>query len=873
MKRHICYTMAALLAHAAMAMGALRVTGLRVEHMTNPATVDAARPRFSWTNEAERAGARGKRQTAYRIGVASTPEKARRGEFDVWDSRQQVSDASVLVPYGGEALRSGADYYWRVRTWDERGEASDWSDVAHWGMGLLSPADWKGAWIGPAKTTDNAPILRKAFRTEGRKVERAKVFICGLGYFQLYVNGHRVGNDELTPAFTNFSRRPQLPQQGIALDDNFSGYRALYLSYDVTELLAKGDNAMAVLLGNGWARPSKPMAAYFCDPCLRCQMEIAYADGTTQTVATDETWRTHPSPIHENSIYHGELYDARSEVPGWAGAEADDTQWPRAVRVDGPSGELSAMTAPADKIVETLKPRRLTRLDDGRWEVDFGTEIAGWIRFSDIEGRRGDTLTVDYVCESPQGNQRYVFSGNGRESYAPHFTWFTFSRAYISGIASLNPGQLQAEAVNTDVPVDADFCCSDTLVNQILTVWKRSQMDNMHGCIASDCPHRERHPYTGDGQVACAMVMDHFDAAAFYSKWIRDVRDAQDKTTGYVPNGAPWQPGCGGGVPWGAAMNIMPWEFYLHYGDTLLLQECYGPMKRQLQYMLTWRTPQGIMHQRRANVGATEPLYWLNLGDWCPPYENPRDELVHTFYLWLCAHITAQAARALGHGDEAQAYEQVARETAEAFHRVFWDEAKQTYGDFGGNVFALRMGVPADRRQAVTDALRHEIEVTHQGHLHTGIMGTRFLFETLAAAGLNDLAYSILRKTDYPSFGLWLAQGATTTWEQWDGGNSHNHPMFGGGLTWLASTLAGIRTDASLPGYRHVTIRPRLPQGMTFADYSKQTPYGRLRSRVERTDGLTRATITIPVGMTATLTLPTGQRTLDQGEWSFTYTE
>ena len=615
------------------------------------------------------------------------------------------------------------------------------------------------------------------------------------------------------------------------------------------------------------------MAGYYCDPCLKCQLEITYADGSKQIVATDNTWRTLPSPIHYNSVYYGELYDARSETEGWAGPHLDDSQWEQVACVSGPTGELSAMTAPTDKIVEVLKPKSITRLEGStaRWEVDFGTEIAGWIRFKDIVGQQGDTLQVDYICESPQGTQRYVFSGKGKESYAPHFTWFTFSKAVISGIERLEEANLQAEAVNTDVAPDATFHSSNPLLDNILTIWKRSQLDNMHGCIASDCPHRERHPYTGDGQIACAMVMDHFDAAAFYNKWIRDVRDAQDKTTGYVPNGAPWQPGCGGGVPWGAAMNVMPWEYYVHYGDRQMLEQCYEPMKAQVGYMRTWLTPEGIMFQKRSNVGSQEPLYWLNLGDWCPPYQNPRDELVHTFYLWYCTHITAATASVLGKSQEARAYADMAEQTAAAFHRVFWNEQEHTYGDFGSNVFALCMGVPAERQQDVVNALRQEIEVTHKGHLHTGIMGTRFLFETLARFGMNQLAYEILNKTDFPSFGHWIAQGATTTWEQWDGGNSHNHPMFGGGLTWYASTLAGIHTDHNRPAYRHVTICPQLPDGLSHVDYSKHTPYGLLRSHITREDGLTRATFTIPVGTTATLVLPSGTRTIDQGTWTFTY--
>ena len=873
MKRTICS--AVTIACATWAWAQLNITHLKVEQMTNPTTVDARHPRFSWTNEPKNSNEKGKRQTAYRIGVASTRQKAKARQFDVWDSQRQQSDASVLVPYSGRALRSGADYYWCVQTWDEHGVASAWSETASWGMGLLDRNDWKGQWIAPSRTTDTAPMLRKAFATAGNRIEQAKVFICGLGYFQLYVNDQRVGNDELVPGFTNFSHRPQLPHQSIALEDNFTGYRVLYLAYDVTDHLRKGKNAIGVLLGNGWARPpqDKPMAGYYCDPCLKCQLEITYADGSKQIVATDNTWRTLPSPIHYNSVYHGELYDARSETEGWAGPHLDDSQWEQVACVSGPTGELSAMTAPTDKIVEVRKPKSITRLEGStaRWEVDFGTEIAGWIRFKDIVGQQGDTLQVDYICESPQGTQRYVFSGKGKESYAPHFTWFTFSKAVISGIERLEEANLQAEAVNTDVAPDATFHSSNPLLDNILTIWKRSQLDNMHGCIASDCPHRERHPYTGDGQIACAMVMDHFDAAAFYNKWIRDVRDAQDKTTGYVPNGAPWQPGCGGGVPWGAAMNVMPWEYYVHYGDRQMLEQCYEPMKAQVGYMRTWLTHEGIMFQKRSNVGSQEPLYWLNLGDWCPPYQNPRDELVHTFYLWYCTHITAATASVLGKNQEARAYADMAEQTAAAFHRVFWNEQEHTYGDFGSNVFALCMGVPAERQQDVVNALRQEIEVTHKGHLHTGIMGTRFLFETLARFGMNQLAYEILNKTDFPSFGHWIAQGATTTWEQWDGGNSHNHPMFGGGLTWYASTLAGIHTDHNRPAYRHVTICPQLPDGLSHVDYSKHTPYGLLRSHITREDGLTRATFTIPVGTTATLVLPSGIRTIDQGTWTFTY--
>ena len=244
MKRTICS--AVTIACATWAWAQLNITHLKVEQMTNPTTVDARHPRFSWTNEPKNSNEKGKRQTAYRIGVASTRQKAKARQFDVWDSQRQQSDASVLVPYSGRALRSGADYYWCVQTWDEHGVASAWSETASWGMGLLDRNDWKGQWIAPSRTTDTAPMLRKSFATAGNRIEQAKVFICGLGYFQLYVNDQRVGNDELVPGFTNFSHRPQLPHQSIALEDNFTGYRVLYLAYDVTDHLRKGKNAIGV---------------------------------------------------------------------------------------------------------------------------------------------------------------------------------------------------------------------------------------------------------------------------------------------------------------------------------------------------------------------------------------------------------------------------------------------------------------------------------------------------------------------------------------------------------------------------------------------------------------------------------------------------
>jgi alpha-L-rhamnosidase len=722
-------------------------------------------------------------------------------------------------------------------------------------MGLKA-SEWKAKWIGADPQEAAAPLLRKTF-TINKKIRKAKAFICGLGFFELYMNGKRVGNDYLVPNLSNYTKREGLDKGGLALDDNFRAYRTLYMAYDVTDYLLSGRNAVGVILGNGFYQPDKSNAGFFGHPCLLCQIEMEMTDGSKQTIVTDDSWLTKPSAIHMNGIYYGEIYNANDETNNWSTSSLKEDGWKPANLVEGPKGQLTAQTSPSDKIMEILHPISLNKLADGHYEVDFGKEIAGWIHFKNITGQKGDTLRVNYVCESPQGTQNYVFKGEKQESYAPRFTWFAFSKAIISGVKDLTANQLQAEAVNTDVPISSYFHTSNSLFNKINTIWRRSQMDNMHGCVASDCPHRERLPYTGDGEAACATVMLNFDAASFYQKWIRDVRDAQNKETGYVPNSAPWQPGCGGGVPWGAAMNVMPWEYYLQYGDKKLLQDSYFAMKEQVRYMLTWLTPDGIMFQKKTNVNSTTPNYWFNLGDWCPPYGLPKDELVHTFYLWLCSDYTAKAAKALGNKADETYYETLAEKVRQAFNKHFYDNEAKTYGDFGSNIFALKMGVPEEKKNDVIASLKKEIMESHQGHINTGFLGTKYFFEVLTDNGLNDVAYTAMNKTDFPSYGHWIAQGATTTWEQWDGGNSHNHPMFGSGLTWFYRRLAGVNVDENEPGYRHIIFRPEPVAQLDSVDYSLQTPYGKVASEVLQHQGQTQINVTVPVGSYATLYLPT----------------
>lgn len=834
--------------------GQLKVGALTCEHVFNPRVVDVHHPRLAWINQVSSAKVRGEHQTAYRICVASSKDLLLKGKPDVWDTGKVSSSNSYLISYDGSALKSGKDYWWRVMVWNNRGIASNWSEVAYWGMGLLSSSDWKAQWIG-ASSEGIAPLLRKSFEVDNN-VASAKVFVSGLGYFELYMNGRKVANDYFVPNLTNYTSREGLKHAGIAIDDNFRDYRVLYMSYDITNLLQKKQNVIGAILGNGFYDCKSGCVCTFGTPCLLCQIEITYKDGRKQLVCSDDTWKVNSSPILMNGVYNGEQYDANREISDWSTTRCEDVSWQKALLCKSPIGKLTAQTSPADKITEVLHPISLAKQSDGTYLVDFGKEIAGWIHFKNIEGHKGDTVKVKYICESPLGIQQYIMKGAKRESYAPRFTWYVFRKAVISGISCLTSQMLAAEAVNTDVKLSAVFKTSNKLFNQINAIWQRSQLDNMHGCIASDCPHRERSPYTGDGQVSCVTVMHNFDAAAFYQKWIRDIRDVQNIQTGYVPNSAPWQPGCGGGVPWGAAMNIMPWEYYVHYGDKTMLSDNYFAMKEQVRYMLTWLTADSTMVSNRANINAKEPNYWLNLGDWAPAFGLPTNELVHTFYLWRCADFTARAAKALNNQVDFIYYSKLADNVKAAFHRKFYQSSAQTYGDFGSNIFALVMGVPYERYRAVVNTLRHEIVDKYKGHLNTGIFGTQFFFETLANNGLNDVAYEAMNKTDFPSYGNWIRQGATTTWEQWNGADSHNHPMFGGGLTWFYRILAGVNADENSPGYKHFIVKPILVDSLQSVYYSNLTPYGKVVSEVIHTSQSLILKVTVPVGSTATVYIP-----------------
>jgi len=858
-----------LISSGFVSLAKITPTKLTCEYLENPSVVDVAQPRLAWINIADE-GERGQLQTAWQIRVASSKKQLEKP--DLWNSEKVSGGQNNRVTYAGKTLKSRTECWWQVRVWDKNGIVSGWSEPAFWRMGILSASEWKAKWIGapwegeehfqrpnfPGQKFDDfgpaAPMLRKSFRIE-KQVKSAVAFVTGLGYFEFYVNGQKAGTDVLVPNITNYGKRPLLGKMSINVEDNFKEYKVMYLAYDVTSMLSKGENAIGAILGNGFYNPRMYWCEGYGTPRFIGQLHIRYTDGSEDVVASDDSWKAAKSPILKNMVYYGETYDARLEQPDWCKPIFNSEVWENAAVKKAPFGKLAAQTSPADKVMEQLHPVKIEKLAYGNYKVDFGKEISGWVRLKNVAAPAGHRIDIAFNSNLYSGDNVYIFKGNGPENYAPRFNWFVFSGVEIKNwYCELKPENIIAESVYTDVPESAEFETSNTLFNRINEIWKQSQKDNMHGAIASDCPHRERNGYTGDGQVSCVTVMHNFDAKAFYQKWIADMLGAQNPETGYVPNGAPWQPGCGGGVAWGSAICIMPWEFYLHTGSLDMLSENFEGMKEYIRYMQTWVDQDGIMFSKRTgNDGKI--LKWYNLGEWVTPGDLPADEMVHTFYFWRCADLTAQTAKVLGKTGEAKKFTDLAEQTRKSFWKRFYDEKNGTYGKSGGNIFALKMGVPTDQYHRVVSALKADIK-TNKGHLDTGIFGTQFFFEVLSENGMHDLAYEAMNKKDEPGYGRWLELGATTSREQWSEEGSHNHPMFGGGLAWYYRKLAGMNADPDEPGYKHIIFRPQPVNEITFAKYYNQTSFGKAGIYWKIENQQFAMQVTVPVGCLATVYVP-----------------
>jgi alpha-L-rhamnosidase len=833
---------------------AVKVAGLRCEYLTDPLGIDIARPRLSWVLESSE---RGQKQTACRVLVASSADRLAKDEGDLWDSGKVAGDTSIHVPYNGKELASYQPCHWKVRVWDRDEQPSAWSDPAHWTMGILDPGLWKGKWLGYSKPYDHdtgwaqkapSPVFRKAFAIDG-PIRSATLSIAGLGYYVASLNGMRVGDHVLDPSFTRYDKR------------------VLYVTYDVSDLLRPGKNAIGVMLGNGFYNSHTRDAWDFDQapwrdaPKLLAQIRVVLADGTERIIGTDGSWKASTGPVVLDGIRNGQVYDARLEMPGWDTADYDDASWAAPAIVAAPRGTLRAQMHPAIKVFESIRPVKISETKPGVWLFDMGQNFAGWARLK-VHGPAGtkvemlyseranpdgsiDRKDIDkFVKTGPFQTDAYILKGQGEETSESLFSYHGFRWVEVHGLPG-KPAEdtLTGRVVHTAFDEIGRFECSNDLLNTIqkLTLW--SYRSNFEG-IPTDCPQREKNGWTGDAHLAAEQAMFNFENSAGYTKWIHDLADEQQpdgNLPGIVPTSG-WGYKWGNGPAWDSAYILIPWYLYQYRGDTRILEENYEGFKKYVDCMTS---------------KAKDGLVSHGLGDWVPAKTETPVVVTSTGYYYQDARIVSMVATILDRPEDDRKYGELADRIRESFRKQVMKPGGHVAND---SQTALSCAVfqrlaAREDRPAIVGLLADRVASAND-HLDTGILGAKYLFRTLSENGKHELAYRIACQTTAPSYGDWIRRGATTLWEDWGDGASRNHIMFGDISAWFQEYLAGIQPDARDPGFKLVRIRPRPVGDLTWAKGETRSMYGRIASSWRREGETFTLDVTIPPNSTATVFIP-----------------
>ncbi len=853
------------------AIGGPAPHALTAEYQTDPLGLGVARPRLGWQlNRPER----GARQTAYELQAAASAEDLARGTPLLWDSARVDSDQSVLVPYGGPALASGQRVFWRVRVWDEHGSPSDWSEPAFFEAGLLHVSDWTAQWITPAQNPDPtksepAPLLRGTFKVD-RPIRRARLYITSLGLYAAQLNGRDVGDQLLTPGWTDYDKRIE------------------YQTYDVTARLHPGQNALGVTLADGWYRGYLGFGGarnlYGTRLALLAELRITRDDGSVQVVGTDGSWKSSTGPIQAADLYNGETYDAQLEKAGWSEAGYDDAGWSGVVTLDHPKDTLFAGIDPPVRRTGEIHPMSMYRTPEGEYIFDLGQNMVGWARLR-IRGAAGARLTVRYAevldragnlytanLRTAQATDRYILKGGGQdEVFEPHFTTHGFRYVGVTGFPrEPTLDSVTGIVVGTDLRRTGTWESSNLLLNRLQHNVGWSQRGNFVS-IPTDCPQRdERLGWTGDAQIFARTAAYNFDVAGFFTRWLGDV-SADQKADGAMPFVIPdilskHAPTLQAAAGWGDSAVIIPWTLYLAYGDRQVLAEQYPSMKAWVEY------ERRVAPDLLWNTGA-------QFGDWLA-YAAPSSEarsypgattgkdLAATAFFAHSTDLLSRAAAVLGQEEDARTYADLFAKIKEAFGREF----VTPNGRVGENTqtaytLALRFGLlPESQRAEAAHRLAADV-ARHNDHLTTGFLGTPYLCQVLGDHGHLDTAYALLTQESYPAWLYPVRMGATTIWERWDGikpdgtfqdpeMNSFNHYAYGSIDAWMYGVVAGIDVDPARPGYKHVRIEPRPGGGLTFVRATEQTPYGEVASAWAVDGDTFSLTVRVPPNTSATVRLP-----------------
>jgi len=859
----------------------VRVADTRCEHLAGPRGVDAARPVLSWRLTSD---ARGQHQTAYRILVSESAANLRANVGEMWDSKKVASDNNLSVAYAGRTLHAARTYYWKVMVWDAMGTPSDWSEVAAWHMGLLTREDWgRARWIGYEELADSmrvvpgihmtgeslggkcvkrvvVPYFRREF-TVRKSVASAELFITGLGQYEAYLNGTRIGASFLDPGWTDYRKT------------------ILYNSYDVTPLLRTGENALGAVVGNGFFNINREryrkLTIAFGNPMLLSRLVITYADGSRETIDSGEEWKASPSPVTYTSIFGGEDYDARLEQPGWNEPGFADAGWRAAVRVDPPAGRLRGASDHPIRVHEMFDPVRIAQTVGGSPVYDFGQNASGIVELT-VKGRKGQeiVLTPAELLDSaglPYQDASgkpfyftYTLKGDSAETWRPRFTYYGFRYVQAKGAvprawgapADTLPQIISMRLLHTRnaSPVNGSFDCSDTLFNRIHSLINWAIKSNIQS-VVTDCPHREKLGWLEVTHLMGNSIRYNFDVRTLYQKIVADMMDAQLEN-GLVPDIAPEYVPFDGGFrdspEWGSASVILPWMLYTWYGDTATMAKAWPMMTRYAAYLGTKADGHILSH----GLGD-----WFDMGPNAPGEAQltPKSLTATAIYYYDIALLARMAAVLHKSADEKK-FRALGESVRAAFNKKFFNAATNVYST--GSQTAMSMPycvglVDESRKAAVLRNLADTI-VSQKKALTAGDIGFHYLVAALSEGGASQLLCEMNQRTDVPGYGYQLGKGATTLTESWPALEfvSNNHMMLGHLMEWFYSSLGGIRQAEGSRAFRSIVIAPELVGAMTHARTSFRAPDGEIRTEWKRTARGTDLEVVIPVNTTARIYLP-----------------
>jgi len=825
----------------------LAVSGLRVDYLTNPLGIDDTQPWLSWLLTSAQ---QNQVQAAYQIQAASTASLLAAGTPDLWDTGQVTSAASFNIPYAGTALTSRKQVYWQVRAWDTSGNPSAWSAAAAWEMGLLTPADWSASWISNPGT-GALPLFAKQFSL-AKTVSSARLYITGVGVYEASINGTTVGEALLQPLETDYLKR------------------VIYTSYDVTDLLQEGANALGVQLGNGIANITSnsrynKFTGTMVTPRLFAQLEVTYSDGSTARIVSDSSWLTTTGPTTFSDWYGGEDYDARLAQAGWQQPGASLSSWSPVTVTTAPSSStvLNAQMMPSVEQVATLPTVAITQPVAGTYVFDLGTNFAGWAQLQ-VSGPAGTTVTmypgellnsngtVSQVTTGSPIYDTYILAGSGTEVWHPQFMYHGFRYLQVTGLPSApTTSTITGLALSTVNTVVGTFTSSNALLNSIYQIVNQAIQNNMY-TVLTDCPHREKLGWLEEYHLVFGAISRRYDIAAYYREMLRNMSDSQI-SSGLVPSISPEYAVFSGGYRddpnWGSTSIIAAWQLYQTYGDTKTLSTYYPNMQKYLAYLGTQ---------------ASGNLLNYGLGDWAALDTTTPVGVTSSYGYYQSAQTLSSIAAVLGKTSDAATYATLAQNIATAFNKTYLASTHNTYsnGTQADDALALDMGIVSPLYYlAVLGHLVANIQTygTSGYHLSVGEIALPSVFRQLARGGYDNVLYSVVTSTTYPSYGYLVDTGATALTEYWDGAagtGSQDHFMLGAVNGWLSTDLGGIQADPAAVAYNKLIIRPSVVGNLTSVTSTYTTLYGTVSNAWSLSGGALTMTVQIPVGTTATVMVP-----------------